>query len=147
VQQDLQTDPFQATNNALGTISSQLVLLIRRLLPNTTDIPIIVEDNSPDDLVRRGQAVFLWYCSLHISILIAGFAVLLKTWILGYEKPDGSTQLSSYDDAMRQQRKYNNLIRWGVPVIADFLATMVIFAIVTFFIGLYVSISFSLTHS
>ncbi|KAG8944934.1 hypothetical protein FRC03_001868, partial [Tulasnella sp. 419] len=86
-------------------------------------------------------SVVLWYCSLYISLLVAGGAVCGRQWLLEYSRSNALDRVP-YHRAMRHQGLLASLKRWLIPEFGDLLGCLVLIDVILFVAGCNFHLSF-----
>ena len=77
------------------------------------------------------------YISLFLSLGISAGAVLTKQWILEYQRRVKKYQVPA-EQAKHRQAMYDSWLQWYIPEFASLLGTLVLVALLTLFVSLYV---------
>ncbi|KAG8955503.1 hypothetical protein FRC03_011128 [Tulasnella sp. 419] len=111
----------------------QIDLLVKNLAPSDWR-PAFSMARYRSDGDSVNFPVILWYISLYGSLLVAGGAVCVKIWLLGYQRSNNEAQVP-YHRAIHHQQSCANLQRWYIPEFGDLLACILLFNLVPFFYG------------
>ncbi|KAG8939133.1 hypothetical protein FRC03_006528, partial [Tulasnella sp. 419] len=137
IQQKL--DPI-STNETTNRILLQLSLQLQSSFNTnvTTTIPLSGEQLYSPIPTITVLGTILYHLSLAFSVLAAAGALLVKVWLLDYEKRAEASG-TAYDQSMRRHSAAKGLSTWGFCMVIQVPVILLLVSIFFFLVGFYVS--------